>query len=94
MPYFKKALEQNLKPKLIYNKLIIKGKAYTVDIIHQSPDSIKIESPLHSQGDLVILALPCTLSPLPSWKILTMREPLIIVLSNSTSTIKPKQLAT
>lgn len=36
-PYFNRALELKLKPKMVLNKLIFGGKAYTIDNIHSLP---------------------------------------------------------
>ena len=39
-PYFNSALAMGLKPKMVFNKLIIAGKSYSVERISEIPDSI------------------------------------------------------
>lgn len=50
-PYFNKALTEGLKPKMTLNKLIVAGKAYTVEQIGELPKKLDITSTFSSDNE-------------------------------------------
>ena len=54
-PIFKLAKQKKYKPKLIADKLIIKGKLYTVDSLDSLPSELKLKNLAESTTDGALL---------------------------------------
>lgn len=63
-PFFKRALKLNMKPKLVRNKLIIKGKAFTIENVHEIPDCVSTDLPDLSKNVSDVIILHEQLNPL------------------------------